>query len=127
MKKQLIRFWMKTPAGKIQFNRLGLNEWSMFGTKGEVAEQIRAVGGKGQNPVNEYDVLAAFDWPSNLFPTYGHIFSEPIQLVEPVDNSRNSESFTGLRQGDKIFGVTTNGDVEVFIKQGIRRWIALDE
>lgn len=76
----LIKFWMGTPAGKLQFTRLNDTEWLMGFTKGGGAPVRLCVGA---TLVTSRNVADAFGWSASLTP-YSMVYDDLPEKVEPV-------------------------------------------
>ncbi len=82
MKRLLTKFWMKTPVGKLEFNRRGPFTWEMYGTKGEF--EARRAQLDTIDPTSRA-VIRAFDWPTvqGVFEPYGRTYEEIKTAPEP--------------------------------------------
>lgn len=82
MKRILTKFWMRTPVGKMEFNRRGPLVWEMYGTKGGF--EARRVQLDDTNPTSRA-VVRAFGWPTSPggFEPYGRVYEEIATPPEP--------------------------------------------
>ena len=117
--KLLTKFWMKTPVGKLVFNRERDLVWCMSSTTGRV-DSVRI--GIDHINLNSQEIIGRFGWPmfDNKFKPYGEIYEEPeVKRIEPafVTEAPDSGEFHFLARHNKILWFKSAGDLLAYTIQ----------
>ena len=94
MKRILTKFWMKTPVGKLEFNRRGIFTWEMCGTKGGF--ERRLVELSSILPTSRA-VIHAFGWITapEIYIPYGEVYEEIAAVPGPKRHWYTAQALNG--------------------------------
>lgn len=124
--KLLTKFWMKTPVGKLEFNRVRDLTWEMYGTKGGIETQRVQIL---LPDVRADEVTRVFGWPKEFRP-YGEVHEEvgepkAVKKVQPLVTLHGMGHVWGTTIGDDTLIFKSKEDLDAYLEQQREKGVKL--